>query len=85
MKKVSNAAQLIKQTRLKMGISQGKLCRKLGYSTPQYLSNFERGLCYFPNKKLKKAATMLNIPYWDMADAVFVDVLTEFHDEWDGK
>lgn len=45
---------LIKSARLNAGLSQGKLARKLGYETPQYISNIERGLCSLNLRKAKK-------------------------------
>jgi transcriptional regulator with XRE-family HTH domain len=39
--------------RVKSGLSQGDVATKLGYSSPQFISNFERGLCAPPLNKLK--------------------------------
>ncbi len=39
--------------RTKIGLSQGDVASKLGYSSPQFISNFERGLCAPPLNKLK--------------------------------
>lgn len=39
--------------RTKAGLSQGDVATKLGYSSPQFISNFERGLCAPPLNKLK--------------------------------
>ena len=39
--------------RLKANLSQGEVATKLGYSSPQFISNFERGLCAPPLTKLK--------------------------------
>lgn len=46
--------QLLKKARESHGISQSELARKLGYSSPQYISNYERGLCMPPMKNIKK-------------------------------
>jgi transcriptional regulator with XRE-family HTH domain len=50
--------KLFRSERMKVGLSQGMVCRALGYSTPQYLSNFERGLCSMPLNKLRKLIEM---------------------------
>ena len=39
--------------RVKSGLSQGDVASKLGYSSPQFVSNFERGLCAPPLNKMK--------------------------------
>lgn len=35
----------LQQARLAKGLSQTEVARKLGYSTPQFVSNWERGRC----------------------------------------
>jgi transcriptional regulator with XRE-family HTH domain len=43
----------LQSKRVKAGLSQGDVATKLGYSSPQFISNFERGLCAPPLNKLK--------------------------------
>jgi transcriptional regulator with XRE-family HTH domain len=43
----------LQSKRIKAGLSQGDVASKLGYSSPQFISNFERGLCAPPLNKLK--------------------------------
>jgi transcriptional regulator with XRE-family HTH domain len=43
----------LQSKRVKAGLSQGDVASKLGYSSPQFISNFERGLCAPPLNKLK--------------------------------
>ena len=43
----------LKQRRIRAGLTQSEVAKKLGYSTPQFISNFERGLCSPPLKNLK--------------------------------
>jgi transcriptional regulator with XRE-family HTH domain len=50
---------LIKQYRLDAGLSQGDLAKKLGYTTPQFVSNWERELCQPPAASLGKIAEIL--------------------------
>lgn len=45
--------EFLQARRIKMGLSQGDVAKKLGYSSPQFVSNFERGLCAPPLNKLK--------------------------------
>ncbi len=78
----SRAAKLIFERRKKLGISQGKLCKKLGYKTPQYLSNFERGLCYFAIPQLRKCCVVLAISPNEMKNAISRDIQDRFLKEW---
>ncbi len=43
----------LQNKRLKAELSQGDVADKLGYSSPQFISNFERGLCAPPLPKLR--------------------------------
>ena len=42
----------LRKARLEAGLSQGNVARKLGYRSPQIVSNWERGLCQPPTKKM---------------------------------
>jgi transcriptional regulator with XRE-family HTH domain len=69
--------KLFRSERMKVGLSQGKVCRALGYSTPQYLSNFERGLCSMPLDKLKKMIDMYNMDAEGVVKLI-MDLQTKF-------
>lgn len=43
-----------KNLREKAGLTQRDVSDQLGYSTPQFISNVERGRCRFPVQKLPK-------------------------------
>ncbi|HVV72676.1 MAG TPA: helix-turn-helix transcriptional regulator [Verrucomicrobiae bacterium] len=43
-----------KQLRERAGLTQREVSDALGYSTPQFISNVERGRCRFPIQKLAK-------------------------------
>lgn len=43
-----------KNLREKAGLTQREVSDSLGYSTPQFISNVERGRCRFPVQKLPK-------------------------------
>jgi transcriptional regulator with XRE-family HTH domain len=46
-------ASFIKKSRIKAKLSQREVAEYLGYKTPQYISNIERGLCFLPSEKIK--------------------------------
>lgn len=60
-------SKYLKQSRHQAGISQGAVAKKLGYTSPQFVSNWERGLSQPPIPTLKKIARIYNIP----ADSMF--------------
>lgn len=49
------------QTRIEAGLSQLALAKSLGYSSPQYVSNWERALCGPPLEKLHDLSRVLKI------------------------
>ncbi len=51
----------LKDKRTDAELSQAEVAKKLGYNSAQYISNFERGLCMPPLKKLRKLVLMYNI------------------------
>lgn len=48
----------LKTIREKAGVTQGQLAIALGYSTPQFISNVERGVSGIPVKKIKAVALL---------------------------
>ncbi len=53
--------KLFKNYRINADLSQGFVSKQLGYTSPQFLSNFERGLCMLPMPKLKKALDLYDV------------------------
>lgn len=51
----------LKSKRLAAGLSQGQVSVALGYSSPQFVSNWERGLCSLPLRKLKTLTGLYEI------------------------
>lgn len=66
-------AQTLKEVRIQAGLSQRDVAEILGYSTPQFISNWERGLSHPPITSLKKLALAYNVS----ADLLFEKLLQE--------
>jgi transcriptional regulator with XRE-family HTH domain len=49
--KYKSMGDTLKAFREKTGMAQGELAKKLGYASPQFVSNWERGICGIPFKK----------------------------------
>jgi len=60
--------QFLAKKRLEAGLSQGALRKVLGYDSPQFISNWERGLCAPPLKALPDIARALNIPIEEIVE-----------------
>lgn len=56
-----NLGQYLRDKRINAGLTQAEIASKLGYSSPQFISNFERGLCSPPLKNLKALVKLYKI------------------------
>ena len=57
----TSLATFLKEKRIRAGLSQKEVAEKLGYSTAQFVSNWERGLSAPPVETLKVIAEMYKI------------------------
>lgn len=55
-------AKLIKDARKKSGLTQAELAKELGYTSPQFISNWTRGLAEPPPKVYKQLGALLDVP-----------------------
>lgn len=62
MKHKNMLADFLKTRRVSAGLSQKDVADKLGYSTPQFISNWERGVSQPPINILKKLGEMYKVP-----------------------
>lgn len=58
--------EFLKEKRMKASLSQGDVANKLGYSTPQFISNWERGVSMPPINTLKKLGQLYKISADDL-------------------
>jgi ribosome-binding protein aMBF1 (putative translation factor) len=72
---MSHVGKLIRQARMKCGMSQVQLSQKLKLTTGQYISNVERGLCSLSFDIAKKVCRILSIDKADLAAAYREDYL----------
>lgn len=61
--------QFLRQARVDAGLTQLELSRSLGFVSPQYVSNYERGLCRPGLKSFKALANALGIPVKKLIEA----------------
>lgn len=48
LRKPKSIGTFLKSRRIERGLTQAELAKALGYSSPQFVSNWERGLCLPP-------------------------------------
>lgn len=58
----------LKEKRLKANLSQAQVSQELGYTSPQFVSNFERGLCSPPLPKLRILIDLYRIPLKEITE-----------------
>jgi transcriptional regulator with XRE-family HTH domain len=54
-------SKYLKDMRIKKGVSQRELAELLGYTSGQFVSNYERGMCPVPLDKVKDLIGILNL------------------------
>ena len=69
--KGSSLAELLKEKRIVANLSQWEVAKKLGYTTPQFVSNWERGVSTPPVQVLNKIADL----YGTSSDELFEALL----------
>lgn len=62
MKEKKILADFLRQKRIESGHSQMDVAKKLGYTSPQFVSNWERGLSSPPIHTLRKLTEFYKIP-----------------------
>lgn len=53
--------QYLRQCRVKAGLTQSQISRQLGYSSPQFVSNWERGQSMPPFNSVGKLVKLIKI------------------------
>lgn len=77
MTKNANFAKYLKQKRELAGLSQKQVSEKLGYTTPQFISNWERGISTPPMKTVKKIAGLYSIPVDEIFNLLLQETLQQ--------
>lgn len=70
-----------KQYRQRAQLSQMDVAQSLGYGSAQIISNFERGLCSLPHKKLFEYGRLCKIPESVVLGIELADHLYQIMDE----
>lgn len=82
MKKQGRLAAFLKEKRVEAGLTQSDVARKLGYSSPQFISNWERGLANPPVFVLRDITKMYKVPADKMFSVLMEEVEADLHREF---
>lgn len=77
MKKRNQLADFLKRKRVSAGLSQRDVADKLGYSTPQFISNWERGVSNPPIASLKRLGEMYRIDAQELFEVTLSSTIEE--------
>jgi len=67
----------LKDRRIKAGLSQADVAKKLGYTSSQFISNWERGLSKPPVATLRKLADLYGVSLNEIFDVVLQNTIEE--------
>lgn len=78
---MSKLAVFLKENRMKAGFTQADVAEKLGYSTAQFISNWERGVSSPPVKILKQLARFYSVNSQELYDVVLESSIEDLKED----
>ena len=69
----------LKQKRIEANLSQLQLATQLGYTSPQFVSNWERGVALPPLKICKELARLLKVSRKEMRHELIKNYTAKVH------
>ena len=78
---VSSLSVFLREKRMRAGLSQAKVARVLGYTTAQFVSNWERGLSEPPLETFRTLAKLYSIPMDEMFEAVLKSTIQKVSED----
>ena len=82
MKKRDGLSEFLKNKRIEANLTQSEVARKLGYSSPQFVSNWERGLANPPVVILRDLTKMYKVSADKMFDMLVDETREQLHKEF---
>jgi transcriptional regulator with XRE-family HTH domain len=77
MSKFERLGRLLKDARINKAMTQMDLAEMLGYTSPQFVSNWERGLCSPAFEALPTLARVLSIPKREIIEIILEETKVE--------
>lgn len=69
-RRYEDVGEYLQKARQKCGLSQREVADTLGYSSAQFISNFERGIAVPPLKKLRVLVKMYKLSVPELMDKI---------------
>lgn len=85
MKNTKNLSEFLKNSRVKSGLTQSDVAGKLGYSSPQFISNWERGIAAPPVPTLRRLADLYKVSSENMLNQFLSHMENTVRKEYFGK
>ena len=63
----------LRRKRVLRGLTQSNVASKLGYGSPQFISNIERGIANVPLKSLRRIIDLYQVPPLEVLDVLMSD------------
>jgi transcriptional regulator with XRE-family HTH domain len=82
MSKFERLGSMLKDKRISKGMTQMELAQELGYTSPQFVSNWERGMCSPAFDTLPTIAKLLVIPKKDIIQIIVEETKTELEENF---
>lgn len=82
MKNRTQLAAFLKKKRVDAGLTQSEVASQLGYSSPQFISNWERGLANPPVFILRNLTKLYKVPADEMFGKLMQEVERDLHREF---
>ena len=79
--KVRPLSVFLRESRMRAGLSQAQVARRLKYGTAQFISNWERGVSEPPLKAIKILAKIYNIPAEEIFEVVLRTTLEKVKED----
>jgi transcriptional regulator with XRE-family HTH domain len=81
MKRQEYLGFYLKEKLINKNITQAEVARVLGYTSPQFVSNMERGLCNPPLDALKKLTKLYGISNKEIEEKIIQVLLASYQQE----
>jgi transcriptional regulator with XRE-family HTH domain len=82
LKNKSNLSAFLKKKRVEAGLTQSEVAQELGYSSPQFISNWERGLANPPVFILRNLTKLYKVSADEMFTKLMAEVERDLHREF---
>lgn len=78
-------AMTFKEERIKAKTSQGKIAKFMGWTSPQFVSNWERGISYPSPEALETIANAFEMNHAKLSSLILKEKMRDLKEKWGPK